>query len=456
MVEDPFCTCSKRLISMTPLFVLAGILTFQNIKNVHQLLPKFQNDFDFAAEPWISERLVEARKMQIGYAITVTDCKLGGASLDGAAVLKHSIHLASHTSKYDYRLHAFVHPDAQACASLLSHLGYDVQILPSPVNVSDIRNVQLQKATKSGCCGIKEMMKLYSYLLTHVAIVVHLDVDTIMLKPLDDLFDLMLDSEFNRSKIPAMWLSPDQFPFQIDFLFTRDYNMVDPPRRQPHQVGVQGGFLVLRPNETDFRRLVEIVLDGANFEIRHGWGGPELKYGGYYGAATVQGLSSYYFGHIEKGRALELNRCYYNSMVDDPMNTVMVKTRNDPITCRTLQETCQDCRDTDMADIHTAHFTICGKPWWCGSHGNQPEEKHLRLCWELHREWHKIRFSLEQLWIEQYQDYKPTYAAVNNTASFKRSVVFVNNSFGHCRVMRSEGYIRLQYPTAFNQDSKTE
>ena len=62
---------------------------------------------------------------------------------------------------------------------------------------------------------------------TSYPVVVHLDLDCLLLKPLDDLFDLMLDPSFDRAKIDAMWLEPGDFPEQVDFLFTRDYNMVE-------------------------------------------------------------------------------------------------------------------------------------------------------------------------------------------------------------------------------------
>ena len=34
-------------------------------------------------------------------------------------------------------------------------------------------------------------------------------------------------------------------------------------------------------------------------------------------AGTIQGLASYYYGHLQPGRSVELNRCYYNTMVDN-------------------------------------------------------------------------------------------------------------------------------------------
>jgi hypothetical protein len=185
--------------------------------------------------------IIALPKTTVGYAVTVTDCKPSDTEFfDGAAVLKHSIHLASLNSKYNYRMYAFVHPDARECSPYLSKLGYEVQIRETPVQVSDINNTQLQRATRSGCCGAKEFMKLYSYLLDQHPIVVHLDLDTLVLKPLDNIIDYMLEPSFNYSNIPVMWMNkPDELPAtsqQVDFLFTRDYNMVDPPRRKPHQI----------------------------------------------------------------------------------------------------------------------------------------------------------------------------------------------------------------------------
>merc|ERR1712194_998075 len=78
----------------------------------------------------------------------------------------------------------------------------------------------------------------------------------------------------------------------------------------------------IRPNQTDFDRMIEILRKGGGFKESK-WGFHELDhdgYGGYYGAGIVQGFASYYYDHVEKGmRSLELNRCNYNSMVDNPL-----------------------------------------------------------------------------------------------------------------------------------------
>lgn len=88
------------------------------------------------------------------------------------------------------------------------------------------------------------------------------------------------------------------------------------------------------------------------------------KYGGYFGAGTIQGLASYFYGKLQPDRSIELNRCYYNTMVDDPTS---FNKRKNMTMCRTLESlaNCQDCRETPLDEIYTAHFTsVCGKVEW--------------------------------------------------------------------------------------------
>lgn len=167
-------------------------------------------------------------RVTIAYAISLTDCREDKISLmqDGAAVLHQSIRLVSRESKYDYTMIAFVHPDAQQCAGVLQRLGYEIQFRETPFDETAVTNQQLIKSQGSSCCGFKEYLKLYSYVQFEYPVVVHLDLDCLVLKPLDDVFDLMLDPTFDRSRIPAMWKTPQEIPDQVDFVFTRDYGMI--------------------------------------------------------------------------------------------------------------------------------------------------------------------------------------------------------------------------------------
>lgn len=206
---------------------------------------------------------------------------------------------------------------------------------------------------------------------------------------------------------------------------------VDPPRRQVHQIGVQGGFLVVRPSQSDFDNLVSIIRSGGDWVSGKGWGGAKLLYGGYYGAATIQGLASYYYGHLQHNRSIELNRCHYNTMVDSPYSTKKNTTR-----CRTLESTCEDCRTTPLENVYTAHFTTCGKPDRCRLSAQ-------RLCMELFAEWHKTRRSLEDEWMIKYPDYSPEFEAINTTSMSTTDPARASKQ-GHCG--KTLGYFPMVFP----------
>ena len=99
---------------------------------------------------------------------------------------------------------------------------------------------------------------------------VHLDLDSLILQPLDDLFDVMMNKTISiesQDKIPSMFDKP--MSEQINAFYTRDYNMVHLGHRHP---GVQGGFLVIRPSMSDFNTLKDIILEG-DFRQFAGWKG---------------------------------------------------------------------------------------------------------------------------------------------------------------------------------------
>ena len=240
-------------------------------------------------------------KPVIAYAVSITGCDGQGTVnedtnhinmglFDAAAVLKHSIHLTSIRSRYSYQMYVFIHPIAVNCTlplwpHLTNNLKYKILVRDTPINVTEIRGDFLrEKVTRSGCCGEKELIKLWAYTLVNHPIVVHLDLDTIVLQPLDELFDAMLESSIEnatdeaRSKLAIMnGTSLPPLHQSIQAFFTRDYLMVDEGKKH---VGVQGGFVVIRPNVTAFEEFRQIILEG-NFVAGGGWDG---KYGGYYGA----------------------------------------------------------------------------------------------------------------------------------------------------------------------------
>jgi hypothetical protein len=95
------------------------------------------------------------RAIKIAYAVSITSCHQDGF-LDGAAVLKHSVHLASARSNekslYDYEMYAFIHPSAISCGESLQYLGYKVLKRDVPVQVKDIEgNFLRTNIERDGC-----------------------------------------------------------------------------------------------------------------------------------------------------------------------------------------------------------------------------------------------------------------------------------------------------------------
>jgi hypothetical protein len=347
----------------------------------------------------------DKRAPKIAYAISVTSCHPSNSTsvLDGAAVLGHSIHLASarvnNKTRYDYALYAFVHVDAKSCAPILTQLGYTVLLKEGPpFRVEDIQNKELQRQIElKGCCGSKEFLKLYAYSLVDHPIVVHFDTDVAVLQPLDELFDTMLGNEY-RKQLPSEHVvvmggnnnivDNNKTRPAADFYFTRDYHQESQFTNDPQQYGVQGGFFAVIPNATMLMELSQRILT-ERFTTKRGWS--NKGYHGYWGATQIQGFLSYVYGEYYSDRAVELNRCHYNSMVnDDPYNS---KTGR----CRTQEAVCQDCRETPMHQIKTIHLTTCRKPWECPF--LRPPQP--LLCREAHKAWFEIRRSLEESWNQE-------------------------------------------------------
>lgn len=289
--------------------------------------------------------------------VTVTD---DGPFIDGAAVLAHSIRIAHASSQYAHALVAFVSPRVTALAPL-EGLGFRVMRRQLPINVSAIQGDTLRKlwikdTRKGGCCGAWELLKLYAWTLVEYSRVVHVDMDCVLLKPIDELFAA-----------------------DADLVYTSDYNMMH-ERQRKNRVppAVQGGFLVVRPSMDVFRRLVAVSQRGVWGST--GWERSGIGY--WWGGATIQGLLPYFFHTDPNATALEVDRCVYDNMVDkavvDPLPLVGASA----------------CRKTKFDEVKFVHFTVCQKPWTCRP--NRDPDDADRLCARLHEAWFALRRDLEE------------------------------------------------------------
>lgn len=298
------------------------------------------------------------QKPRVAYAITVTK---DGPFVDGALVLGYAAKKFHDFSKgynsgYSADLVAFVVPSVKTSRPILEKFGWRIIERGLPVQLDEIENREYaEKMRDSGCCGADEFLKLWAYTLTEYHRVIHLDMDSIIFKNMDEI--LNVDREM---------------------LYTGDYNMKAGSPVAP----AQGGFLVITPSMETFEEYRKIIKKGDYGN--KGWGGTRI--GNFWGGQTIQGIVPYFYHSIRPGGAMELNRCIYNCMVDNPYNMRNMK-------CLDGHETCEDCRLQDPDKVSSAHFTICQKPWTCTAFQN-PRNK--VLCSAFHKKWFQLRDEFEK------------------------------------------------------------
>jgi hypothetical protein len=295
-----------KLLRLT--FIVAAIMiVFVICTELYTRIDSRYSGYDdlFTAEN-TAAKVTSNRKPKIAYAISLIKCgdhqSTPEGMLDAATVLRHSVHQTSSRnpssgSAYDYEMYVLVHTQAEKCAQELSLIGYNVVVVNPPVYPKDIQGKFLRENVHSEwCCGSDEFIKLYAYNLTQHPLVVHLDIDFMMVKPMDRLFDAMLSQgEKNQQQMLSLWDNIElQYPEQkksilsyarinsIKAAITRDYPDIAPGRI----AGFQAGFIVLKPNKETLNKYIEIILEGnfiPGFEyLKNGWGGK--GYGGFVGA----------------------------------------------------------------------------------------------------------------------------------------------------------------------------
>lgn len=294
-----------------------------------------------------------------------------------------------------------------------------------------------------GCCGDKELIKLATYKLTEHEFAVHLDLDTLVIHPLDELFNVMyFGSNTDEGKRARAQLAEVAAPtyinrrqtgnpsksgnmkatellanITVDGYFTKDYNMIV-PGNQNQRVGVQGGFLVVRPSTTTYTHLISLVYSGefyGGFDAKtSGW--MKSGYGKHiWGSMTIQGLMAYYFDVEQLEHSVELNRCRYNNIADNarvssfarnpkfPRCTLLPFIRNatnprynfDDKLCRDGRASCDDtnCQRFPLEKARVLHYTYCKSPWKCNG-CDYLETYKEPMCYAMTREWFRIRSTI--------------------------------------------------------------
>jgi hypothetical protein len=440
--------------------------------------------------------LNQGNVVTIAYVISVVKCSDFQSSTaglrDAALVLRHSVHSIhqedqSFPYSFRYQMYALVHEQvAQDCHDAvvlpLKLAGYRIRIRPTPVTLADLSSEYLrQNVHKEWCCGMDEFIKLYAHdphtfhyddrmdedsghLYETPTIVVHTDIDFVFVKPMSDLFQVMLLPVHDPQRVRLLQSIPqetrdshehtkeattsigssastatrpnntEQFGV-IDTFLTRDWGQVIPGRK----AGYQAGFLITRPDAAVFRHMLQVLktstyVDGTNRS--NGWGG--LGYGSFVGAMAMQGFMAYYYDvYRPTATWVELNPCRFNHMGMDVRYNgppAFLGPRHPKVGhCRNNRDDCEDCQRTSLKRIYNIHYTQCRKPWNCIGYGSSsiplehqqishakkhritadaklwrqvsksaiPEESVLLdHCLSLQSIWHAYRHDLESQWYE--------------------------------------------------------
>lgn len=100
---------------------------------------------------------------------------------------------------------------------------------------------------------------------------------------------------------------------------------------------------------------------------------------------SPSGLAAYYY-EVESTTGVEVSRCEYNNMVDNP------KTKEGVCRDGSAGGDCEDCRYVTPSSVHSCHFTICAKPWTCQDYFSDKQA----LCKDFHTKWFETRRDYEE------------------------------------------------------------
>ena len=408
----------------------------------------------------------------IAYAISLIQCSSINSNaaglVDAALVLRHSVHNISvrnpaSGSKYDYKMYAIVHRQAEACSDTIKRAGFEVIVVDPPIEPHESRGELVRKRLhRAFCCGHHEFIKLYAYSHLPEEIFVHTDIDFAFYKPMDNLFDAMLydkdspEGKLARSKIERE-RDTDEWPDKIEAFITRDWHQVAPSKFPPPY---QAGLVIGRRDPSVVEDAIEVVregnFNGTGWGFSAGWGGK--GYGGFVGAMAMQGLMAYFYDYVRPNTAVELNQCRYNHMGLDirynkhpafrpkwaPKGVGQCRNNNP-------EDICEDCQVTEMDKIYNVHYTQCRKPWACIAvgqpGGTKPGGKRgvdfaidtnavkVDHCMMLQNRWHAVRTDLEQKLFQLTGD----ATILNGRNGTYKEDIFM----GHCSEDGAPGYIRL-------------
>jgi hypothetical protein len=455
----------------------------------------------------------------VGYAISITQCNKKFNPFEAAAVLKRSIELNSWPkhpkSRYASKFYAFIRTSDAArynylsdrCGSQLSLAGWNVIPQEDLVFLGFIKeppgSMLRNGIYKDGCCGDSELMKLASYTLQQHEIAVHLDLDTLVTNPFDELFNVMHfppDTEEgkrarkqlvevvaptylnrrssghpSRGSVNATTAEKLLSNITVNAFYTKDYNMINPNKGgHVEHVGVQGGFLVVRTSMMTHLKLRDMVYSGEFYGGHDGRTSGWFKsgYGRHiWGSMTIQGLMGHYFDHVDLEHSVELNRCRYNNIADNarvssfavnakfPRGTLIAQARNASQNsrynyvdkeCRDGRASCDDvdCQRFPIDKTRMVHYTYCKNPSKCKPCDYMETYKEV-TCYAFIKEWFRVRSTLPGEDIPHMEDdafsTNVQWMREDGTVDVHQGNCYKDYMMGFCQGSGREKYVPMKH-----------
>eukprot|EP00928_Gymnodinium_smaydae_P042536 TRINITY_DN28618_c0_g1_i3.p1 TRINITY_DN28618_c0_g1~~TRINITY_DN28618_c0_g1_i3.p1 ORF type:complete len:407 (+),score=48.78 TRINITY_DN28618_c0_g1_i3:54-1274(+) len=216
----------------------------------------------------------------------------------------------------------------------------------------------------------EETIKYWGLAFTQYDRVLVMDADMLIVDPMDELME-----------------RPEDFIDVYDHGLDLEGNTVPP---------AQGGFLLVRPNETDFNAIKDYTREGD-------WGGSGWKHSGIgycYGGVGPDGLLAYYYS---KGALQELRRIGKKNLPEG-VNVPAVKGSRwlavdravyDVVVMPRLRKELELLdHDKVLSGVKSIHYTgECVKPWGCFEE-HSPERWFCRGLLEI---WWRYRAEIEEM-----------------------------------------------------------
>eukprot|EP00929_Paragymnodinium_shiwhaense_P089530 TRINITY_DN49672_c0_g1_i2.p1 TRINITY_DN49672_c0_g1~~TRINITY_DN49672_c0_g1_i2.p1 ORF type:complete len:437 (-),score=109.58 TRINITY_DN49672_c0_g1_i2:152-1462(-) len=326
----------------------------------------------------VEEQQAEEATLKVAFAVVVPYGVLGKPTNwnDAFATVAHSIRKAEAGSRHKTEILALLPdtlPDQDLEEQALERLGLKALFVKIPVQLSEVKD-NFARDALSKVLGDKEELKYYGAGLTSYDRVVVMDGDTLMLKPVDELF---------------------QISRKAGLVGTYDYEMDCCNSSFPP---MNSGFGVFTPSETDFLGLADVFREGNFTDAGFRRSGTGYTYG-----AGSQGLLSFFYNQWQPGkpgvdeaarvpeaiRGTDLPGQKQTTKPEETRFYNVDRSEYDVIQTPALLEAV-DAGKVTADRVKVFHFAgACMKPWTCSQNGHDHDK--VPLCKEMTAAWWRLR-----------------------------------------------------------------